>query len=226
MEIGSVLGVAGQTDGEVAGRGINQLGKEEFLSLLLTQLQMQDPFEPIDNEAMIAQLAQFSSLEQLENMNASLGENLEMDLVLGQLLNNTMATTLIGRQVTVSSNAFHLGNDGSADLGYRLMGGALEVKASVFDAAGKLVAEVEGLGGESGDHTFAWDGTDLNGNSLPAGVYTFSVSATAGDETPVHAMETINGVVEGIRYENGNARLVLGEDEVLMSAVLQVTQTD
>ncbi|MFH1278420.1 MAG: flagellar hook capping FlgD N-terminal domain-containing protein [Candidatus Eisenbacteria bacterium] len=226
MEIGSVLGVRTQSDGSVTGLGSGTLGKQEFLELLLTQLQMQDPFEPLDNEAMIAQLAQFSSLEQLANMNTSLDNNLEMDLVLGQLLNNTMATTLIGREVTVAMDSFHLGGGGSADLGYRLAGGALEVTASVYDAADNLVAEIEGLPGEEGDHTFSWDGTDLDGDPLPAGVYRFSVSANAGDETPVHVLETIVGVVDGVRYRDGNARLVLGEDEVFMSDVLQVTQKD
>lgn len=226
MEIGSVLGVQTQADGSVTGFGSGTLGKQEFLELLLTQLQMQDPFEPMDNEAMIAQLAQFSSLEQLTNMNSSLEDNLEMDLVLGQLLNNTMATTLIGRKVTVTTDSFHLGSDGSVELGYRLDGGALDVKASVYDEGGRLVAEIDGLPGESGDHTFTWDGTGTNGDPLPAGVYRFEVAATAGDETRVRARETLVGIVEGVRYVNGNARLVLGEDEVFMSDVLEVTQTD
>ena len=96
-----------------------QLGREDFLKLLITQLQMQDPFQPIDNEDMIAQLATFSSLEQLEQMNAGLQDGLDMDLLLGQLLNNTMATNLIGRNAHVSSDHFTLGSNDEVTMATR-----------------------------------------------------------------------------------------------------------
>ena len=75
------------------------LGKEDFLRLLVTQLRNQDPINPVKGEDFAAQLAQFSSVEQLQNINANLENNLEMDLLLNQALNNTLATTLIGNNV-------------------------------------------------------------------------------------------------------------------------------
>ncbi len=226
MEIGLVTETTGT---EIVPQGYDpgaELGKEEFMTLLLTQLQMQDPFEPLDNQDMIAQLAQFSSLEQLQNMSGGFQQNLEMDLLLGQLLNNTMATTMIGRSVQVEGNAISLGESGEVPkLAYRLDGNATDVTLTVTDENGTVVATLDELDGLVGFHTIEWDGRGENGESLPPGNYSFSVSATDAEGNQIGTAEHIVGNVKGVRYRDGNALLVLGDTEVLMSQVREVTES-
>ena len=88
------------------------LGKDDFLRLLVAQLKNQDPLNPMDNSQFVAQTAQFSSLEQLQNMNATLAQNSEWNMLLSQTINNTMATSLIGKWVTAESSTIAL-RDGS-----------------------------------------------------------------------------------------------------------------
>lgn len=221
MNVGSILGAGG--DASLTGEIMNSsMGREEFLKLLLVQLQMQDPLDPMKHDEMIAQLAQFSSLEQLENMNIGLERNLEMDLLLGQLLNNTLATTLIGKAVRVRGDAFVLSEDKPASLGYGLEADAASVSVSIYNADGKRVATIEDLGRTKGEHTFSWHGRDDQGNRLLAGSYTFSVEATDGEDGSITAEEMLVGVVDGIRYRDGIGRLMMGENEILMSQVLEI----
>ena len=96
MDVNALSATAGTAAASTAAAASKTMGKEAFLKLLITQLQYQDPMNPADSTEFTAQLAQFSSLEQLQSMNEGLQMSLEADLMLGQLLNNTMATTLIG----------------------------------------------------------------------------------------------------------------------------------
>lgn len=222
MSVESILGAEGASQTQYAGIAGQELGKDEFLRLLLMQLQMQDPLEPMDNQQMIAQLAQFSSLEQMENMNKALGNSLEMDLLLGQVLNNTLSTTLIGKTVWAESSVFHVSDQQSVSLAYELPSSAQEVSASIYDADGNLVTTVDDLDGDKGRHVFSWDGRDRNGNHVSAGTYAFQISATDGQDLAVEATELLVGVVDGVRYRDGNARLVLGNTEIGMSDVVEV----
>jgi flagellar basal-body rod modification protein FlgD len=220
----SIDAITGVTSGSTTTSATNNktLGKDEFMKLLLKQMQLQDPSDPMKNQDMIAQLAQFSSLEQLQSMNQGLQQSLDADLLLGQLLNNTMATTLIGKEVHVATDTFDHKAGHAATLGYRLNADAKTVKVSVLDADGKTVATLEPSEHSTGVHSVEWNGKDAAGNDLPAGTYTFKVEATADGGTAVDAQTLLIGRVEGIRYRDGNARAVLGDSEILMSAIEEI----
>ena len=223
MEVGSILGNAGNV-----GQGAQQtpLGQDQFLELLITQLQMQDPFQPMDNEDMIAQLATFSSLEQLSNMNENLRSNLEMDLLIGQLLNNTMATTLIGKQVYVATDRFVHGSADGAGPAYRLHANADQVSVKIYAEDGRLVRTLEGLDGSEGVHALDWDGKSDAGDHMPPGIYRFEVSAQDADGATLHAETLLVGHVNGIRYVDGNARVVVGDQEVPLGDVIEILAAD
>ncbi|MBN1826861.1 MAG: flagellar hook assembly protein FlgD [Candidatus Eisenbacteria bacterium] len=223
MEISSILG-SGDTAATTSATAGGELGKQEFLQLLITQLQMQDPFEPMENTEMIAQLAQFSSLEQMENMNESLSSNLDMDLMLGQLLNNTMATTLIGKGIRSADDGFVHERSEESTLGYRLGGNAVNVSATIFDSSGIEVAVLEDLETSVGDHTFTWDGKDADGNIMSSGDYTFAITAEDGGGNEVSATELFLGHVEGVRYIDGSAYVVVNGRELLLSHVTEVME--
>ena len=198
------------------------LGKDDFLKLLVAQLRNQDPINPVKGEDFAAQLAQFSSLEQLQNMNTNLQNNLEMDLLLNQALNNTLATTLIGNKVKAIGNSITKSAGENTEMHYRLVSAAQNVTINITDANGVVVRTVELTGQTSGEHSFEWDGKDNSGAELSDGVYQFSVAAKDGSGNDVGALTFITGVINGIRYNNGAAMLLLGDVEVNMADVFEI----
>ncbi len=179
------------------------LGENDFLKLLTAQMQAQDPLNPMDSANFAAQLAQFSSVEQLTNINAQL-----TNLTSSQAsMQNTMATDLIGKRVTVSGNTATL--NGQAVMPYTLSGDAATVNVAIYDATGALV-KTAALGQEAaGANSYTWDGKDQNGNTLPAGKYTFAVTAVDASAQAVTATPLASGIVTGISFNNNVTSLTL-----------------
>ena len=219
MQISSTTSTTTSTQSSTgASRGT--LGKDDFLKLLITQLQNQDPLSPMDNTEFIAQMAQFSSLEQMQNLNASFEES----MLLTQSLNNATAAGFIGRNVRASGDAVELGSGGSVELGYFLPTEAETVTLTVMDDQNRLVRTLVADGTAAGAHRLDWDGTDSDGSRVAAGSYTFSVSAQDADGNDVNATSVVTGLVEGVTYKNGSAYLLVDGREVSLSEVLEVYQ--
>lgn len=215
-------------DVEAASRisDMNELGKDDFLKLFVTRLANQDPLEPVKDEQFIAQLAQFTQLEQLYNMNENLTSALTSDQLLAQSISNTMATSLIGREVRVDSGSVVLPESGSTNINYELAEGAANVRVEIKDASGSLIQIVRGDELGSGTHSVEWDGLDVNGNRAPEGAYSLSVHATDGEGNEIPSQAYFSGVVEGVRYIDGEANLLIGKAFVPLSNVIEVSQVD
>ena len=198
------------------------LNKDDFLRLLVTQLRNQDPLNPINSEEFAAQLAQFSSVEQLHNINANLEYGIEFDILLNQTINNTMATTLIGKSVRAVGNTAALIDGETADMHYHVASSAEKVTLKIMDSHGEIVRTVVMTGQTEGDHLYEWNGQDDAGNELPEGKYSFSVSAIDANGNSVTAETFIFGFISGVRYENGNAILRIGELEVGLADVIEI----
>jgi flagellar basal-body rod modification protein FlgD len=157
----------------------------------------------MDSANFAAQLAQFSSVEQLTNINTKL-----TNMAASQAsLQNTMASDLIGKKVTVTGNKATL--NGQAAMPYTLPSDASTVAVSVYDATGALV-KTSVLGQKSaGNNSYTWDGKDQNGNTLPAGQYTFAVNATDGSGQAITATPLTSGIVTGISFNNNVTSLTL-----------------
>jgi flagellar basal-body rod modification protein FlgD len=193
------------------------LGKDDFLRLLVTQLQNQDPLNPMDNSQFVAQTAQFSSLEQLQNMNKAL-EKLAAQNNGGA----ASASALLGKTVTVNGSAVALDGLGPATLSYALPGGASAVAVRVVDASGNTVRTLA-LGQQgSGTHRAAFDGLDDYGRRLPAGSYTYRVAATDAGGSAVPGVYTGGGQVTGIAVEGNTLMLLLGNQRVPLTSVVSV----
>lgn len=218
----NTLGANGLTQ-DLFGGGSEILGKDDFLKILVTQLQNQDPLDPSSPDEFASQLAQFSSLEQLQNMNSNLQGAIELDLLLNQAINNTMATTLIGRNVKAGGNAVELteGTE-SISLHFDLASSAKTVKVEIRDGEGNIVRTLEIKDQLEGDHKIAWDGKDENGETLESGKYTFDVSAKDIEGEAVAANEYIVGRIDSIRYENGSAILLIGGLRIGLDAVIEI----
>lgn len=198
------------------------LGKEDFLRILVTQLRNQDPINPVNSENFATQLAQFSSLEQLQNINDSLGQSIESDLLLNQAINNTMATTLIGQTVRAAGNTVSVSGGKGADINFSLGAAAKKVTIEIRDASGSIVKTVELEQKVAGDHKFEWDGKDASGNQVAEGKYQFSVQAEDVEGNAVATQEFIVGEITGIRYQDGGAILVLGNLNVSLGSVIEI----
>jgi len=179
------------------------LGKDDFLKLFVTQLRAQNPLNPMNNTEFTAQLAQFSSLEQLNNISMQLH-----DLLLYQnSLQNTLSNTLIGRKVKISGNEVYLKDN--AEISYALQEDVSKVKISVYSSSGELVKEVN-LGQQTpGEKNYVWDGTDNSGNHLPEGHYQIKVEALDDSGTPVNVSTMVYGTVTGITFDNNITYLII-----------------
>jgi flagellar basal-body rod modification protein FlgD len=202
------------------------VSRDDFLRLLIAQMSNQDPLSPLDNQEFAAQLAQFSSLEQLQSIDENIEYGVNMDLVLTQTINNTLAATIIGKQALANGDIVVYDEAGTASLTFSLDQAAQEVEITITDSAGSEVRTLQVGPLSDGDHTITWDGKNANGQELPQGEYHFTVKAVDTSGNDVAATTMIRGVVTGVRYEEGSAVLLIGRQEVPFTAVLEIGVTD
>jgi len=200
----------------------NELGKDDFLQMLITQLRHQDPMDPMKDQDFIAQLAQFSSLEQMHNMNDNLSDNLTWNHLLSQTINNTMATSLIGKEIQATGNEAYLPEDGSTECHFRLGAYADTVSISVFDGSGAQVAKYEMNKLGEGDQVFEWDGRTINGERAQPGTYKFEISAVDSLGKDITVTPYKLGIVDGVQYVDGQAYLVVNGSQVSLGDVIAV----
>jgi flagellar basal-body rod modification protein FlgD len=145
------------------------LGQDEFLLLLTTQLKYQDPLKPTDNTAMVAELAQFSALEQSTKQVKLLEQGLEAQAAgvrFGLM-------PLVGRQVKIKGAVIELGSQ-PAELNFSLEKAAASVKVSILDMTNRVVRVMD-LGQQSaGQQRVTWDGKDQSGAQMPQGIYRYA----------------------------------------------------
>lgn len=192
---------------------------DNFLHLLTTQLQNQDPLAPMDANSFTSQLVQFASVEQSIQSNTKLAE-------LGAAVQanaTASAMGMLGREASATTDRIELGADGDTSIRYQLGRPAQDVRISVIDAHGRVVQTVTG-GGAAGEHLLRWDGTDATGRRSAAGQYTVRVDATAADGTAVAVEQFVTGKVQGIEPKDGQLTLLIDGTAVPMSAIRTVRQ--
>jgi len=194
------------------------LGKDAFLTMLVTQMKNQDPLNPVENTEFTAQLAQFSSLEQMFNINDNL-KNIQMSQ---SSLNNTQAINIIGKEVKAEGNSIKHTAGGETNINYKLSSAAKEVKTSIYDNRGELVRVISESAKDSGEHTFVWDGKDNLGNIMSDGTYSFMTNAVDISGTDIAVTPLIRGSVTGVSFDNGNTLISVGGQSVSMSSIIEV----
>lgn len=222
MEISDILGLNQSGASPFAPTSERILGKDDFLRLLVTQLRNQNPLEPMEADDFSAQLAQFSSLEQLSNMNKLLEASLETNLLLATSVNNTLAASVIGKQVKALGSEVYFDGKNEAPMIYELGGAAKTVKIEILDENGKTVRTVNLDNLTEGEQNFGWDGKDDNGNRMSAGNYDFRITATGTDGQPVRVVTYMTGVVTGLRYGSDGPSLMIGNTQVRLADVLEI----
>jgi flagellar basal-body rod modification protein FlgD len=219
--VNQIIGRAEAEFGGASGgsKGSRELDKDSFLRLLVTQLEHQDPLNPKDDTQFIAQLAQFSSLEQLTNISKGMGE---IKSIFGRQ-DLTGAVGYIGKEVTATG--YTLGKEGNqvSTLFYNLADTSLGTFANIFDGSGNLVRTLRFGPQQAGGYSFVWDGKDYAGNTLPDGVYAVAMASEGVNGQPVFVDTKVSGTVTGVLAVNGQTVLKLKDGrEVSLLNVHQV----
>lgn len=199
--------------------GKSNLGKDDFLKLLVTQLRNQDPTSPLQPHEFAAQLAQFSSVEQLTNLNQQF--QAQLAAVAGATLasQTTLGASLMGRHVIAQADMVEVSAAGTGHVVVDVGAGGGTGTLTLSDDAGNRVGTFA-LGELGGGHQTL---------ALPAGVapgtyhYSLSVTSAAGSDVPVRTYT--DGVVDGLTFQNGKPMLRLGALTVPLDSVSEITSS-
>jgi flagellar basal-body rod modification protein FlgD len=201
-----------------------ELGRDDFLRLLVAQMEHQDPLQPQKDAEFIAQLATFSSLEQLVDLNGRMetltAAQQQMAALQGQLLDG-QALALIGREVLVDTGGeLMVGPEGAETVAYELVEPASSLQMTISDASGQPVRVLQ-LDDPADRGSIRWDGLDHQGNPVEPGSYRFELTATAGGRQ-VDAMSFVALPVEAVHVGAEGLALVSGRRTVSASQIVQI----
>ncbi|MBX2818743.1 MAG: flagellar hook capping protein [Rhodothermaceae bacterium] len=198
------------------------LSRDDFLQLLVTQLGNQDPLNPMDGQEFAAQLAQFSSLEQLININESMIQSGEINGLLAQSVNSGVAADLIGKKIEAEGDEFQYGGEDTTSLRFELFTAASDVQVEIYNPAGQLIRTESLSNLDSGQHTFEWDGKSGEGEQQLNGQYSFKVTATDPEGATVNSRTFISGTVDRVTYNQNGIFLWIGDTAINMGNVSSV----
>jgi flagellar basal-body rod modification protein FlgD len=171
----------------------DELGQEDFLTLMITQFRNQDPFEPMDNGAFLGQLAQFGTVNGIEELNgafASLSSTIQSEQVL-------QAANLVGRSVLASTDTGYVGPEGTLSGAVELPSSASNVQVEITDASGQLVRRLDLGTHEAGLATFEWDGRDASQEPVAPGHYKVTARVVRGTEVE-SAATLLSATIESV----------------------------
>lgn len=196
----------------------DKLGKNEFLKIFLAQMRNQDPLNPMEGTEFTAQLAQFSSLEQLFNVN----DNLESLKGVEGDANRYDALNFIGKEIVAKGDQLSLGEAGVGKGSFQIQAQAA-CTVNVTDGAGNLVRTIPLGLLDAGQHAFEWDGMSSSGLRLPAGIYSFAVNAVDETGSPVLADTMTSGKVTRVNLEGDTPILYVEDIPVNFKQVLDIS---
>jgi len=181
---------------------LQELGKDAFMQLLISQLAYQDPLEPMENTEFISQLAQFSALEQQQNIAAGI-----QLLALSQTAStNSQMVNLIGKRVLTPGNHFSLESEKTVMLRFDLEGDGTPAEIVIKDKDGNVVRKISITEFKQGTNQVSFDGKDNNGNALAAGNYTYEIVSASGDK--VGGLTTYaNYLVDAVAFDGSTILL-------------------
>jgi len=195
----------------------SSLNQADFLNIFVTQLKHQDPLQPLDNNQMASQMAQFSMVQSLNDMTASL-KSMESSQA---AVNNLQAASLVGKKVEVKGSALSLSQGTASDGSYQLeKPGKATIK--ILDEKGSLVRVIESGVTDTQKQKFLWDGKNQQGAALPDGQYRFQVSAVDAQGAAIEVKTTMVGKVDGVTLDQGKAYLQIGSNKVLLSEIMAI----
>ena len=193
------------------------LGKDTFLRLLTTQMQNQDPTNPMKNEEFVAQLAQFSSLEQLMALQTTMD-----GVYLGIMsMNNASMANLVGTEVVAAGDQVHIEGGAPATLHFEAYSDIESATVTIRDESGEVVRTLPVGATDAGSFEVAWDGLDEDGQPVDDGTYTFSIAGDDGE--PVDVETLVVGTVTEMDYTTGTPQPSIDGVVVGIDAIRKLT---
>ena len=197
---------SGSSASSTTGKSSSGLGMDAFLQLLVTQLQYQDPLSPMDDKEFVAELAQFSSLEQLTEINSGI----EGLTTLTQEQQMIGAVNFIGKTIDATGTAVSVEDGAATSVTFTLPEDANTCLINILDSSKNIVRTVDIGAKTAGEVEFQWDGKDYDGNAVEDGQYQVAVTATNADGDAMKVSSTMRGKVVGIQQVNGSYYLDIG----------------
>jgi flagellar basal-body rod modification protein FlgD len=199
--------------------GSNQLGKDAFMKLMLEQMKNQDPTDPVKHHEMAAQLAQFSSLEQLVNVN----QNLEGMKQQQSPQHNFQALSFIGKTVSGDANRIiRTDGDKQHTVHFNLLNDAKEVNVEIADINGNVVKKLAITDPKKGENEILWDGVSENGQATRGGEYRVKIEAKNDQGKKVGLETKFEGKVSGVNLTAEGPVLLVGNKSVRLSEVKKI----
>ncbi len=211
------VGSISSPNGNVSGSA-NSLGENAFLQLLVTQLQNQDPLNPMDNTQFVSELAQFTALEQTTNLANSFQQFETNYTSFGQL----QAAGLIGKQVATQSNQVDVISGKAGAIGFDLPQSASAV-LNITDSNGNTVNTINLGSLSAGLNTYQWNGLNSNGVQVPDGTYNYQIQATESNGTSTLLSGINTGTVQSIQFENGQIYVTVNGTNYPISQITQIS---
>lgn len=213
----------GQTEQQtIAATGsAKKLGKQDFLQLLVAQLKNQDPMNPMQGAEFSAQLAQFSSLEQLTELNK--GFDGLVGAVNGQskLAQTTMGANLVGRNAVAEGTMMGVDGNGAAKATVELPQSARSVTVYLLDSMGNVIESKEFNELPPGRQAFTWQA-----RTAKPGNYSYAVEATGLDGKAIQPRQLVSGRIDGLFFQDGKVLLGIGGSKVPMDGLLEISPPD
>lgn len=199
--------------------GSDKMDKDAFMKLMLAQMKNQDPTNPLKSHEMAAQLAQFSSLEQMQNMNNTLTEMRN-----GQKPSeNFQALNFIGKAVSGdSARLTRVKGDKEHDFTFDLPDDAKTVQIKVRNAEGEIVRKIDLKDLKKGSNKFTWNGQDDRGAAMPTGDYQFIVEAMASNNKKLAVKTDFDGIISGVNYSAEGPVLLVGTQSIKLKDVKKI----
>lgn len=199
----------------------------DFLHMLMVQLKNQNPSQPYDNQQFAAQLATFSQLEQLTNIKELLSNQSDVIGLMAMSMENSALPGMIGKYANANSDTLSFDGLNPSEFSFKSDYGAVSGKVHITDNQGKIIKTMELSANQckAGEQKIAWDGCDDAGNKLLPGKYKVAIELTENDGNISKPQIFTVGKIEAVRFKKEGTVLVIGGNEVKLTAVNDIRET-
>jgi flagellar basal-body rod modification protein FlgD len=207
------------TSASSSASSLSSLTADDFLKLLLTELENQDPTDPVKTSDMLQEFSTLSQVVQSEKNTEylkSLNEYISS-------LSNSQAVSYLGKTISYSCDEVTVSNGTGGNLSFDLASDASDVTATIYNSSGTAVTKIDLGSLSSGSYTYSWDGTNSSGTTLSDGTYSVKYSATSTSGSSISVTTSGTAEVTGVVYKSGVAYLVTANGDIPMSSVTGVS---